>query len=74
MKKTPNPNCEFCEGTGEIVTPAYQRGGDVVDEHTRDCVCLEQENIEEAMDDDSDFDDLGRKDEFGIDNGLPDDF
>lgn len=31
--------CPDCEGTGVITTPAYQSGGEIVDERTHPCAC-----------------------------------
>jgi len=34
-----NNTCEYCLGTGYITTPAYQNGGEIVDESKTKCVC-----------------------------------
>lgn len=33
------PDCLDCDGTGFISTPAFQYGGEIVDEVVRPCVC-----------------------------------
>lgn len=39
--------CEFCEGTGEIYTRAYQSGGEIVDETWEKCICQKKEDDRE---------------------------
>jgi hypothetical protein len=31
--------CPYCDGTGEIITPARQSGGEIIDEVVRKCSC-----------------------------------
>jgi len=36
-----DPNCDMCGGTGVVTTPAYQSGGNIVDEVEQVCLCVE---------------------------------
>lgn len=39
-----NPVCEYCDGTGYTITPAYQSGGEIVDERQEKCICQDPNN------------------------------
>ena len=49
----PDPDCEMCEGSGEILTPAHQRGGDIVDDQYYQCVCTKNQNDNDQEDEES---------------------
>lgn len=48
MKRTANPNCKICGGTGEVEMSPYQSGGEIVYDTTH-CECT-LEVIEDEYD------------------------
>lgn len=34
-----DPVCPYCLGTGYTITPAYQSGGEIIDEKEEKCIC-----------------------------------
>lgn len=43
-------NCPYCEDTGYITTPAYQSGGEIIDEKVEKCGCMIH-NTDDTSDD-----------------------
>jgi len=39
-------DCEMCEGTGILFTPARQVAGNIVDEQEFECLCVRQNRAE----------------------------
>lgn len=39
LSSEPVKQCDLCDGTREIVTPAIQSGGEIIEETSRPCLC-----------------------------------